>query len=177
MIRRTLTVGANTAARTALATSLLSGPTYANDAVIGLYQQYLRRTPTDNISAAVTTFEQQGEQQVIAQLVSSAEYFSNPTLGNGNNATWLNQVYLDLLHRTSAGDAGAATTLAELNANQVTRLQIAQGLVGSTEFLADEVAILFNQILGRTKSVPASMSDSDVAAWVPQLRAARAYRC
>ncbi len=173
---RTFTVGANTAARTDLAASLLGGPTYANDEVISLYQQYLRRTPTENISAADTTFEQAGEQQVIADLVSSAEYFNNPALGAGSNATWVNQVYIDLLHRSSAGDAGAASDVAALNAGQVTRLQIAEGLVKSTEFLADQVAILYNQILGRNKSVPASMTDPDVANWVPQLQAGTSFQ-
>ena len=87
-------------------------------------------------------------------LVSSPEYFNNPTGkgGAGDNSIWLNQVYLDLLGRSTSNDPGAANFLQQLNAGKLTRAQIATIILGSGEYRAHLVTGLYQTLLGRTPS-------------------------
>jgi hypothetical protein len=164
---RTFTVGADAAARTSLSSVLVGSQEFFFDQVVGLYQQYLRRTPgpAENISWATTLYQQSSYQAVVVALVSSTEYFQNPALGNNSNATWINQVYEDLFFRSAVGDGTAAQFLANLNAGTETRAQVAGVLVQSVEYLLDLAAMLYNRYLGRNKPLPA-VSDPEISATV-----------
>lgn len=80
-------------------------------------------------------------------LVSSGEYFSTRA-GNSNN-TWVDTVYVDLLGRTTAGDPGAASFKAQLNANQLTRSQVGDILLNSAEFRNRIINSAFMTFLAR----------------------------
>jgi hypothetical protein len=167
---RTFTIGANAVARNFITAGLVNGPEFVANRVAADFLMYLRRAPASfELSAFSSLYQMSGEPAVVAALVSSGEYFQNGTFGgNGNNTTWLNQVYADLLFRSTAGDSTASSYLAALNANTMTRAQVATALVGSPEYLADLVAVLYDQLLGRTKQPGPGIgsTDPEVKQWV-----------
>jgi hypothetical protein len=110
------------------------------------------------------------EEGIIATFVSSAEYFQNPSLGNNNNATWLEKAYQDLLGRTTAGDATAASFLAGLNAGTLTRSQITATLVRSDEFLLHVVFANYADLFDRAPVASPDPALSEFLPWLPTLR-------
>jgi hypothetical protein len=166
---RTFNVGQDALARYTIASGLTGTSQFFTNQVDGLYVQLLRRSAgNDNISWATSLYQSSGYQAVVAALASSSEYFSNPSLGNNSNATWLNQVYQDLLFRTSAGDSTAASYLSQLTGGTITRLQVAQNIVATSEYQADLIASLFNLYLGMNKPVPADTTDTAISGWLNQ---------
>src|SRR5260370_42031296 len=100
----------------ALATANLNTKEYVDDTINNLYTTYLHR-PADPVTDVPVwegaliagTFT---EQQIETFLLGSAEYFNG--VGGGNNATWINQVFMDVLGR-SANATEQSNFLAALN--------------------------------------------------------------
>jgi len=142
--------------RLAVSTTIVNSTEYRQDLVIKLFVTYLRRQPSPQELAARVAQLAGGahDEDLINVLVSSPEYFNNPTGkgGAGDNSIWLNQVYLDLLGRSTSNDPGAANFLQQLNAGKLTRAQIATIILGSGEYRAHLVTGLYQTLLGRTPS-------------------------
>jgi hypothetical protein len=102
------------------------------------------------------------EDQVIAGLVASDEYFNNPTKGNGSNATWVNSIWLDLLGRPVG--TGETWALQGLNAGTFTRAQVAAIVVSSDEYHSRIIRGTYVALLGR---IPQA---ADIASWLPLVR-------
>src|SRR5262249_55351481 len=85
------------------------------------------------VDSWVNTILNQGvsEEQVIAGMVGSTEYFQNPAKGNNDITTWVNAAYLDILHRVA--DPGALATWVPI-AQQQGIAFVATQLVNSQEF-------------------------------------------
>jgi hypothetical protein len=139
--------------RLADATTLDTSTEYRTDLVISFYQTYLRRSPSQAEIAAVVAQLASGttDEQLISILVGSLEYYQNPKLGNSDNATWLNQAYLDILGR-ARDIAGSQGFLNGLNNGTLTRTQVANALLASQEYQQRLVTELFTNYLGRSPS-------------------------
>jgi hypothetical protein len=137
------------AQRQAVATALDTSTEYRRDVIISYYKTYLRRSPTTTeLNSLLGMFQTKlTDEQVINQLVSSVEYFQNPNLGASSNSVWLNQVYMDLLHRVR--DPGSDGFLTALNNNTLTRAQVVTFLTKSSEYQAILVTRLFQTFLAR----------------------------
>jgi photosystem II stability/assembly factor-like uncharacterized protein len=139
--------------RLALATTVDTSAEYRTHLVTVYYKTYLRRSPSAaeipapvaELAAGVT------DEQLISSLVSSQEYFQNPNLGGSDNSKWLNQAYLDILGRPR-DTAGSQAFLAALNNSTLTRTQVANLLLASTEYRQRLVTQLFTADLGRGPS-------------------------
>src|SRR5262249_48845802 len=85
------------------------------------------------VDSWVNTILNQGvsEEQVIAGMVGSTEYFQNPAKGNNDITTWVNAAYLDILHRVA--DPGALATWVPI-AQQQGIAFVATQLVNSQKF-------------------------------------------
>jgi hypothetical protein len=129
------------------------------DPVVGYYEKYLRRRPTASEIGTWVTALQGGAQDefVIANLVASNEYFQGQA--SGDNSQWLDHVYQDLLLRTR--DSGSQGFLNALNAGTLTRLQVAQILLSSTEYRRDLVASMFDTYLRRNFPLPVPNTATD----------------
>ncbi len=162
----------------------LIAPNYATAAetrtneVIALFVKYLRLTtpPTSAQVQPYVTLLQQGtltQEVIVAILLASPTYYQSPTLGNSNNATWLNQVYMDLFGYGTAGQAGAAAQLAQLNTAsgsqvQSVRQQIASTLTFSTAALRRFIDNYYEALLGRAPQE--TLLVNDYATWLPVLQ-------
>ncbi|MCI0704510.1 MAG: FG-GAP-like repeat-containing protein [Planctomycetia bacterium] len=215
---RTFTAEQNTPARTVLALIALTSTDFAITRIKELVSQYQNRVANQGdinnalgyffvlnpdgsiaqttdpalpgVSINITTAY--GELEYTAFLTSSNFYFNNPALGNGNNATWIESIWQDLLGRTSAGDSTANSFLMQLNAGSITRLAITRQIVGavslagtppgpnaltnplhplSGEFQTNLVASLFNELLGRNYQIPVTVGSApEIATQVATLQ-------
>jgi photosystem II stability/assembly factor-like uncharacterized protein len=144
-------------------TTAMTGSTeYLLDVVQSLYRTYLRRPPRPVELAAGLAFLQGGgtNEQLIIKLISSTEYFQNVRLGNNDNSTWLNQVYLDILGRGTANDPGAQTFLNDLNQGILTLAQVATDIVTSLEGRNRTIDQFYQTYLHR------HASSSELSVWV-----------
>src|SRR5207249_10804919 len=102
-----------------LAPNFFLSAEYRGNLVLNAYQAILRRPAGNNEVQAWVNLINNGqatEEAMTATLVGSVEYFNNPSLGNADNATWLNQAYKDILGHDDSTDPNAASYLAQLNA-------------------------------------------------------------
>jgi hypothetical protein len=151
--------------RQAAVSALEASAEYKQLVITSYFKTYLRRAPSaGELNAFASAFESTAtDEQVISALVSSTEYFENPNLGAASNSIWLNQVYVDLLHRDR--DPGSQGFLDGLNKGTLTRAQVASAILGSAEYRTDLVNLFFGTYLGRpatsaelTQFVPALAS-------------------
>jgi hypothetical protein len=210
---RTFTAASDQEAREIMALEPLSSVAYATTLIENLNEEYLRTpatqaqinyglgvffdlTPSGTIAQTTNAFlagaplnvtQPDGEFTYIADLVANPAYFTNPSLGNSSNATWLNQVEEDLFGVSDSSDPQAATTLAYLNANSganayAARLEAALQYVGlapidqygdlnalSKQFDTNVVAGLFDQYLGRNYPT-AGASSTEISTQVTALQ-------
>ncbi len=136
---------------------------YYTDVVVGLYNTYLRRSPSSNeIIGGVQALAQGAtDEQLIASLVGSAEYLAfatnpaNGVPGTSANEQFVNLAFHDILGRSLSGggatasDPTAQAFLAALNAGQLNRLQAAVLLLGTNEYRATVVTADFAKYLKR----------------------------
>jgi hypothetical protein len=87
------------------------------------------------------------EEQLMAALVSSQEYFVNRA--GSSNATWVAKAYQDLLGRGTTGDPGAQAFVIALNGGGLNRAQVATALVNSLEFRTRLAKAVYGTLLGR----------------------------
>ena len=137
---------------TAVAPTFTTSSEYRTDIVQGYFTTYLLRSGSAAEVQNYVTLLNQGkmsEEGIINALVSSAEYFTNPALGNNSNTTWLQSVYSSLLNEAPGGDPNSASYLAALTAGTMTRAQVAGKLMASPTFLDHIIFADFANLLGR----------------------------
>jgi hypothetical protein len=149
--------------------TVLGSTEYRNDLVTGYYQTYLHRavTPSELSTQVGGLAAGVRDEQVIAGIVASAEYFQN--VASGQNAQFIQHAYLDLLFRSSSNDPGAQNFLNALNNSTMTRSQVATSLVGSNEYRTDLVAKFYNTYLGRNFPLPAPSNSPELNGWANAL--------
>jgi hypothetical protein len=131
-------------------TVMASSPENQMRFITDAYKTYLRRPA---LAAEIKTGLNQlqtgtTDEQFLAGIFASTEYFQNPTLGNSNNSTWLTQLYRDIFNRDR--DAGSQVFLTGLNNGSLSRLQVATILLSSDEYRNNLITKFYNQFLGRT---------------------------
>jgi hypothetical protein len=180
---RTFTLASNQQARANVAAALTTSPEGLANRAAQLFVTYLRRaasgpeaTAYASVLAETTAVAQQkgaanADADVVSQLLASVEYFTNPSLGNSNNQTWLNQVYIDLFGRLPNGTDPTASQLNTLNTvpGQLGRLIVAYGMTANDEYVRNLIAGLNNQFLGTNFSRPAPANDAGINSLVTLL--------
>ena len=162
-------------ARAAVVDSMLASPTYLQVRLQQLYAEFHLSFSTATASA-IQSYEKMlnapnGETAVTVALLGSTIYYQ--TVGGNNNASWLNQVYEDLLGRGTAGDVQANLYLQEMNklgtlpATILTDITAGTSSV-TTEFQSDQIARLANLYGGSAYNypIPAPESDAFISTWV-----------
>jgi photosystem II stability/assembly factor-like uncharacterized protein len=140
------------------ANAVTTSTEFRNNLVANYYLTFLRRKASPpEIANQVSRFDTGArDEQIIATVVASAEYFQNPSLGNNTNSIWLNKVYNDLLGRDR--DAGSQVFLTLLNnatpANAAAvRLQVVSLILDSDEFYNRQINLTYVALLGRQAGV------------------------
>jgi hypothetical protein len=172
---RTFDAEGNTPGRSAVALSILNGATFKKARVIELYNDLLGRNPTgiERTKGVAFYATGNGELNFIANLTSSVAYFSHPTKGNNNNATWIESIWQKFFGRTAAGDVLANDYLNQLaglpaNATPAKKLALRKAITTQlvvtgagaglfqqqihdrhVEFLTNHVAGYLNRFLAR----------------------------
>jgi hypothetical protein len=129
------------------------------------YTKYLGRpaSPGDVNSWLAQFLTGMSNQQFVANLVGSGEYFANPKKGNASNLTWLQSAFQDILGH--ALDANSQSTfLAQLNSG-VPLTTVALTIATSQDAYTQNTQSLFNTYLHRTAA------PVDLAFWVAQFTA------
>jgi hypothetical protein len=157
--------------RLAAATTLDTSTEYYQVLVKSYWQTYLKRQPNiSELTARVGELKAgASDQQLQAEIISSAEYVFNATHGSGDNSLWLNQVYIDLLGR-NRDEAGSQGFLNALNSTPptMTRLQVVGLILKSSEYQTDLITSFYAKYLDRTNPL-----SSDVAFWVSVLNSGK----
>src|SRR5206468_11733389 len=100
--------------RLGVAQNIANSPEHRARVFAGYYTAYLGR-PASNGELRAWLATGLSDEKVLAQILSSSEYF--PTGGAGSsNSGWIDKVYNDLLKRTTVGDSQAGSYVAQLNA-------------------------------------------------------------
>jgi photosystem II stability/assembly factor-like uncharacterized protein len=140
------------------ANAITTSTEFRNNLVANYYLTFLRRKASPaEVANQVSRFDTGArDEQVIATIVASPEYFQNPSLGNNTNSIWLNKVYNDLLGRDR--DAGSEVFLTLLNnatpANAAAvRLQVVTQILDSDEFYNRQINLTYVALLGRQAAV------------------------
>jgi hypothetical protein len=126
-----------------------------------LYNAYLHRPPT----AAELSFSEQllasggTDEQLGALLLGSSEYLM--TRGGGTNPGFLGSLYCDVFHRSI--DRTALNAWERELAGRITRQQVAQAVLSSTEYRGDLIEGLYLRFLRRMPS------PTDRTAWLDAL--------
>jgi hypothetical protein len=140
------------------ANAVTTSTEFRNNLVANYYLTFLRRKASPpEVANQVSRFATGArDEQIIATILASAEYFQNPNLGNNSNSIWLNKIYNDLLGRDR--DAGSQVFLTLLNsataANQAqVRLQVVTQILDSDEFYNRQINQTYVALLGRQAGV------------------------
>jgi hypothetical protein len=132
--------------RSAAALVLLTSAEYRNKLLGAWFSQYLHRPAAAADLTFFTPMFTAGftDEQIEAQILSSAEYF---TLSGGSNGTWLNHVYADVLGRAPT-PAESGFFLPLLGSSS--RLSVALNILNSTESRTRLVQSDFARFLRRS---------------------------
>jgi hypothetical protein len=103
------------------------------------------------------------DQQFVAHLVGSGEYFANPQKGNNNNVTWLQSAFQDIVGRPLDA-ANQSLYLGQLN-NGAALTTVALTIATSQDAYTQNTQSLFQTYLHRTAA------PVDLAFWVAQFTA------
>jgi hypothetical protein len=136
---------------------LTFSPEYYSGVVIGAYQRYLGRTPSDAEVAGWVTQMQNGltDEHLEAGFIGSPEYIANH---GGQGAGWVTGMYHDLLGRTPS-QAEVDGWVQALN-NGEPPTQVAYGFAASPERERQHVTLDYQTFLGRNPT------DAERDAWV-----------
>jgi hypothetical protein len=143
-------------------TALITSTEYRNSLVTAWYTKYLQRTAdAGGLAGALASLAAGAtDEQVIADLVGSTEYFQ---LHGSDNTSFLYAVFNDILGR--AIDVGAKTFFLGQLSFGVSRTNLALELLSSTEYRANVVGGFYTKLLGR------SASGSETDGWVAAMAA------
>ncbi len=103
------------------------------------------------------------DEQFIAGLVGSGEYFGNAKKGNNDNLTWLKSAFQDILGHGL--DAGSQDFFGTQLANGTSRTTIALAIASSQDYRTSSVQSLFQKYLKR------SAAGDDLNFWLGQYAA------
>jgi uncharacterized delta-60 repeat protein len=147
------------ALRQGVAAALVGSSEYQTNLVAGYYTHFLKRAGSaDEIAGWVRQLQAGAtDEQVIGAIVSSGEYFQR---ASGNNASWLNQIYQDLLGRSR--DPNDLGFLNALNGG-ASRAQVVAAILVSQEYQQRLVQSMYTDYLGRQAST------ADLSIWLPIL--------
>jgi CSLREA domain-containing protein len=140
---------ANGATASSVAANVLVSVEAETNFVAGVFMKFLHRAPSATESLSYVEALQNGssEEALIAMLTGSAEYAEDA--GGDANVAYVTQLYTSLLGRPV--DAGSLVTFSTgLDDGQMTRAQVVQALLGSTEYQNDVVTALYERYLGRS---------------------------
>jgi hypothetical protein len=139
-------LGSHTRAEYAL--TLLTGNEYRTGLIQSWYRRFLARSAASGeVDAWLTVFTTDGtDEQIIAAIVSSNEYVDLPRVG-ATNSGYVSALYQDLLGRAPS-PTELATWLTAMS-NGMTRLQVAQAILASTEYRTDLIQGWYRKYLGR----------------------------
>ena len=145
--------------RAQYAATLLAGTEYRIDLIQGWYRRFLGRPASNSdITFWLSYFGSGGtDEGVIANIVSSNEYFNLPRVG-GTNSGYIIALYQDLLGR-SPSTTELHSWLAAMGSG-TTRLQVAQNILSSDEYRTDLIQSWYQKYLRRSASV------SEVNTWL-----------
>lgn len=145
-----------------MATQLSTSNEWIASVITRFYKDTLNRAPDAAGLAGWIKAARSGMPvaQIASAFYASPEYFSN--VGHGDNGTWVRDLYVKLLGRTSDA-AGVAGWVRALRAG-MPRSQVAFGFYQSSESLRVRVDRLYRSLLAR----PAG---PDAASWVPFVKA------
>src|SRR5262245_20694579 len=135
------------ATHTQVAQFVLNSAEYRSKLAQSLYQQFLGRAASQAEINFILIALTQGEtvEQLIAMIVSSTEYYQNR--GGGTNDGFLGRLYIDLLGRPI--DEGGLASFTSLLSRGGTRLQVAQIILASSEYRANQIQSFFKTLLER----------------------------
>jgi hypothetical protein len=155
--------------RAAAAFALTHSFEYKARLVTGYYLTYLHRagTPGEITAQVNAMLAGRTDEQVIASIVSSTEYFQG--LAGGKFDQWLDHIYLDLLGRQR--DLGSNAFLNALNTGALTLNQVALAILTSPEYRRSLIANFYNTYLHRNKPVPPPATDGEINFWVNEMAA------
>jgi hypothetical protein len=131
--------------RTTAATAVLNSSEYRSALVTGFYNSFLHRTPTAaEVSFWLPAFVSGlTDEQVEAQILGSAEYFS---IAGGTNAAWISRIYQDVLGRAPST---AETTTWSTLLGTASRTTVALNILNSVEARTQRVGGYFPRFLRR----------------------------
>jgi hypothetical protein len=147
------------------------GHEYFTNVVVSCYQQYLGRLPgasdmpfvaseVNYLAATVPAYPQLvlwPYAQVRLSFLTSPEYAQ--WHGGSDNAGFVEGLYQSCLGRSAAGDVSAASYVQLLNAGMITRTQVAQAVLLSTECETNQVIGWYEDFLGRTPSTAGDLAN------------------
>jgi hypothetical protein len=138
------------APRQATAAAIATSAEAESNAVAGYYTQFLGRTASPSEISPWVNLILSGtsREQVIANIVGSAEYFQKQ---GGTNTQFVDQLYLDLLGR--AADSGASGFINALNGGTANTFQVAAAILNSTEYAQRLVNQFYSTVLARQGSL------------------------
>ncbi|HLQ44682.1 MAG TPA: DUF4214 domain-containing protein, partial [Planctomycetaceae bacterium] len=130
-------------------------------------------TPSFTMQPGSVTLDS-GQQTFLAATASDATSYqwfkgaagdeSNPMTGiAASNARFVNQLYIDVLHRPA--DAGANLFTSALDSSTLTRAQVAAAVLASTEYRTNLIGDDYNAYLHR------SAASAEIAFWLPAFTA------
>ncbi len=145
--------------RDAYATTLLTNSEYRTGLIRGWYQKFLGRPATNgDIDMWLPIFQMGGtDEQIIASIVSSNEYFNLPRVG-ATNSGYVTALYHDLLGR-SPSSSELSFWLGQMTGG-TTRLQVAQSILASAEYRTDLIQGWYQKFLGR------AATNNEVSSWL-----------
>src|SRR5262249_16767288 len=120
---------------------------YESNLITRYYQTLLGRNPDSSGSSGWLGAMQRGltEQQVLADLLISDEYYANH---GGTNAGWVTGLYHNLLNRDP--DAPGLNLWLQDMQNGLSRAAVAAGIENSQEAFTLDVSNAYHNILGRS---------------------------
>ena len=137
--------------RAQYAATFLAGTEYQTNLIQGWYRRFLGRPASSSeIADRLSYFGSGGtDEGVIADIVSSDEYFHLPRVG-ATNSGYITALFQDLLGRTPSS-AELIYWLGQMGGG-LTRLQLAQKILSSDEYRVILIQSWYRKYLGRSPS-------------------------
>jgi hypothetical protein len=146
---RTFTPDNDVAARRQIVNAIDHSNEYRTILVTSYYQRFLHTPTASEVSPWVTYLATHTDEQLIATLVGSAEYFSNASKGNNDTTTWVNAIYNDLLGRPPTSPE-LSLALANLSTNTTsTRATVALDVLRTPDYRTVLLNTFYAQVLKR----------------------------
>jgi uncharacterized delta-60 repeat protein len=133
--------------RALLVEAVEASPEYRQHVVDQVYQEYLHRAPDRDGLDYWTGFLAAGgtQETLVANVLGSDEFYN--AVSGGNQSTFLNNLFFDLLHRPI--EPAAEQYYSNLLASGASRTEVANDVLLSSESNSVVVSSLYGNLLGR----------------------------